>query len=498
MESKSDYKKLEELKNITEENKKFELVQSMEKDENKILALDMILDEYNIFYIIQGFKTDDAKVSQLYRLKTEERRARIIEELENDDKKIELLSGILDERNKSKIIQSVKDVDKRIELIDLLKRNGQKLNIVFSINNIKRIKAYGKIDEKYNEIYEAFKKIENKEKLDNSNNKYKTVGLPPQMTVGIEIETVGDNKDILPQPKGLTDEKNIGDWIIKKDNSLMLNGIEFNSPILTDNEEDVSRIYLINETLQKMDMETNEKCGAHVHIGADYIKNEMGFKELVELWGNAEEVYFLISNKPGELPREGMEEYASPISQNIESVDLENIPKDEFLEDVKKVLGNDRHKSLNLTNVNVVRAKNTIEFRLSNGTLDANTWIENIRLYGRTVELASKLGIIAEKKENEEELTEEEQNVYSLKERLKEDISLDEKMDILMQILFSEEERGVYQERYEVNKSLDREEHVVSSMQFGKVDFKNIYDITEVREGTVSQMQNDVREEEQR
>ena len=104
-------------------------------------------------------------------------------------------------------------------------------------------------------------------------------------------------------------------------------------------------------------------------------------------------------------------------------------------------------------------------------------------------------GIISEKKENGTKLSEEEQNVYSLKERLKEDISLDEKIDILMKILFSEEEKEVYQERYEANKKLDREEHAVSSMQFGKVDFKNIYDLTEIKEEIVNKIKNDEREE---
>ena len=42
-----------------------------------------------------------------------------------------------------------------------------------------------------------------------------------------------------------------------------------------------------------------------------------------------------------------------------------------------------------------------------------------------------------------------------------------------MEILFEDkEERGVYQERYDINKILDQKEGIVSSMGFGKVDFE--------------------------
>ena len=73
-------------------------------------------------------------------------------------------------------------------------------------------------------------------------------------------------------------------------------------------------------------------------------------------------------------------------------------------------------------------------------------------------------------KENKE-LTEEEKTKYALKEILKENIPLDGKMEILMHLLFSKEERKVYQERYRINKKLDIKEHVIKDMQFGKIDF---------------------------
>ena len=240
---------------------------------------------------------------------------------------------------------------------------------------------------------------------------------------------------------------------------------------INDNKSSIYEIYRINEILKAVGMKTSGRCGGHVHIGADYITSEEGFKELLELWGNAEEVYYLIANKEGELPRENIPYYAPPISREMKRIKTENISEDEFVANAQKIIES-RYRGLNIQNINIDNSKNTIEFRVSNGTLDGNTWIENIRLYGRTVEIAEKLGLILKKLENEEKLSKEEKELYGLKERLKQDVALDEKMDILMEILFNEEDRKVYKKRYDVKKNLDEKEEIVSNMEFKKVDFK--------------------------
>ena len=303
------------------------------------------------------------------------------------------------------------------------------------------------------------------DKTEQIESKYNSFGLPKEMTVGIEIEAVGENYNEIP------DE--LRGWEGKSEYSIGNKGKEYASPIMRNREEDVKEVYRINEILKAFGMNVTPQCGAHVHIGADYITREEGFKQLVELWGNAEEIYYLISNKEGELPRKGIEQFAKPISYELGEIELEKIPKDRFILVAKGIVGRSRYRSLNLLGVN--NARNTIEFRLSNGTLDANVWVENIRLYGRTIEKAEELGKIVEKLERGEELTKEEKTTYTLKEMLKEKIPLDAKMDILMQILFDEEERKVYYERYRKNKELDKQNHVIEGMKFKKVDFKKGY-----------------------
>ena len=533
-----DDKKISSLEGITDEKNRTNIILSLQDDDKKIGKLDGILNERNIVDIIKSLQDDDKKISNLDRIKEEEYkveiivnlhdddkkisqlgnipyegyRAKIIESMHDDDKKITLMGNITNEKNRIIIIHSIVDDDKKISLLNSIKSDDDRLYVIESIyvedkiiealqyleNEENKISAARKIKDdnkrmkvlsKINGNFEAVYKLINEVGQDADRDyKYKELNLPSKMTVGIEIEAMGDNLSCALLPK------NIKDWECKYDATLGRNGEEYVSPIMHDKPSDVKDIYRINEILQRIGMQVTSKCGGHVHIGADYIKSESGFRELIELWGNAEEVYYLISNKPQELPREGVSKYAHPISNSMEDAGLEDIPKDEFIEDAKNILGYDRYRSLNLMNIN--NGKNTIEFRLSNGTLDANTWIENIRLYGRTVQIAEKLGEIVDKLEAGEELTEDEKTKYALKEMLKgKDLPLDAKMEILMQILFSKEEREVYQERYDANKSLDRKEHVVAGLQFGKVDFKKVYDEVKIPEGIISKMQDEEKEE---
>lgn len=388
--------------------------------------------------------------------------------LGNDDRKLTMIERTYDEISVDSLFETIMSIEDKEKAEETLRKLGE-------------YELLG--------IYQMINGTQEDEISENDGNKYKAFGLPDNMSIGIEIEAEGENSRLLPEC--------IGDWLIDDECTLGKTGIECTSPKLYDTSFDIAEVYKVTSGLQRLGLRATEKCGGHIHIGADYIESEEGFRELLELWGNAEEVYFLISNKPGELPREDVTKYAEPISKYLEGAELEDGPRDEFVEDAKEYLRNSRDRSLNLMNVN--NGKNTIEFRLSNGTVDGNTWVENVRLYGRTVQIAQSLGKIVEKLEAGEELTEEEKRRYALKEMLKSHKSLDEKMDILMQILFSEEERKVYYERYNTNKKLDRKEYRVARLSFGKVDFKKVYDGVEIPEGIISQMQEEeMQETEQR
>ena len=470
----NDEDKIKLLAEINKDENRIVIIESLKSDDKKIELLETIKDEDLRTEIVQTLEDDEKKIEQLINFPYEEHRVGIIKSLESDDKKIRFLESIEDEQFRLEIIRKIKDIDKRIEAMVYLKSESNKLAIANSITNPKqKLKALGKITPNYERVF----KLIYGEKTEEVEGKYTSFSLPKNMTIGIEIESVGENHNQLPDK--------LRDWEGKEDYSIGNKGKEFSSPIMRDRKEDVKEIYIVNEILKAFGMKVTPKCGGHVHIGADYITTEEGYKQLAELWGNAEEIYYLISNKEGELPRKGINQFAKPVSYELGDMQLEKIPKDRFLQLARVKLGKSRYKGLNLLNVN--SSKNTIEFRLANGTLDGDTWVENIRLFGRTVEIAEDLGQIVGKLERGEELTEEEKTKYALKEMLKDDVPLDAKMDILMKILFTEEEQEVYYKRYRVNKALEQKEHRLDDVKFGKIDFKQVYDEIEKEKGRIEE-----------
>ena len=471
----NDDDKIEQLSKIKDEINRACIIVTIKDDDKKIKLLDTIKDEEAKVEIVQSLKDDEKKIGQLINFPYEEHRVKIIKSLKSDDKKISFLGNIKEEEYRFEIIGTIKDIDKRISAISYLETEEARSEIANTINNRrKRLEVLGKADVKYQKLYD----LAYGDREVNINGKYNSFGLPKNMTIGIEIEAVGENYNLIPNDlRGWDGEK--------RDPSLGDNGKEFRSPVMRDREEDVKGVYNVNEILKAFGMKVTPKCGGHVHIGADYITTEEGYKQLAELWGNAEEIYYLISNKEGELPRNGIEQFARPISDVFEQEDLEKIPEDKFILNAKRIVEFRRYNSINF--INVYTARNTIEFRLANGTLDGDTWVENIRLFGRTVEIAEDLGQIVGKLERGEELTEEEKTKYALKEMLKDDVPLDAKMDILMKILFTEEEREVYYKRYRTNKTLEGQEHRLEDVKFGKIDFKQVYDEIEKEKGRIEE-----------
>ena len=162
----------------------------------------------------------------------------------------------------------------------------------------------------------------------------------------------------------------------------------------------------------------------------------------------------MISNKEGELPRTGVGEFAKPYSGELEKA-LKNgsvkIKDEDELKRFAKEIQGDRGYSINFNNLG--NDKNTIEFRLSNGTIDAKTWIENINLYGGIVEASEEIAQI--KLKNEKERTKEEIEKLKRFELLKsKEISYEEKLEALLFITVDKENIDIYKKRFEINREL--------------------------------------------
>lgn len=408
--------------------------------------------------IIRSIRDENEKIEYIHNSNNEELICKVILTLESDEQRLKQLreSNLTNETNISTIIATLNDDEIKLKQLEKTEDIFNATIIQMSLSNREKVK-------------EIFKR---------PSQKYSKIGLDENMTIGMEIESEGAMsrpiiriKKLLKRREG---EEEIG-WETKSDASLK-RGVEVVSPILTDNEEDIEDLYIICSMLQRCGNETNERCGGHIHIGANYLKSKEAFINLFEIWGNAEEVICKMSNAKNIVPRFSLQEYARPISPRINkaiekgSINLENEEDlDSFIEKVQKAQGS-RYCGLNLWNIN--NGKDTIEFRISNGTIDPDTWIENARLYGRIVEIAEKLAEI----EKNPIKSNEEKRLLSLKEYLKKDISENDKMEVLLNLLFSKEERKLYRERYistiENLKEIEEDYNPFSDISFSKVDFK--------------------------
>ena len=117
-------------------------------------------------------------------------------------------------------------------------------------------------------------KIEYRDKLD----------INPNTTIGIEIEF---QKAFVNLINMKLKRKVDTDWIAKYDATvsscamMVLYGGEINSPILRNNEKSWKELKTVCEILDKKNAQITEKCGGHIHIGADYLTGTDSYKSRI-------------------------------------------------------------------------------------------------------------------------------------------------------------------------------------------------------------------------
>ena len=274
--------------------------------------------------------------------------------------------------------------------------------------------------------------------------------LPKEMTIGVEIESEGPcNWENIRET---IDEAEL-DWVAKDDGSLQ-NGTEVVSTILTESTASME-IFKICQELRRLRQTTSKRCGGHIHIGADYLTDIQDWRNLRTIWNNAEEIFYAISNAKGEIPRQGVIEYASPISKKDETFS-ETIKLDseddleKYIKLLKEIQGS-KYSGINYRNVGS-SGKNTIEFRLPNGTINPTTWVENINLFGGLIRTSHELSKIMKK--TEEQRTEEEKQMLYNYEILQTETDEKKDAEALIKLCVLPEQVKTYLERYNVNSKL--------------------------------------------
>ena len=289
----------------------------------------------------------------------------------------------------------------------------------------------------------------------------KEIKLPPRMTIGIEIESNGWASDLVPSLVN----KICPDWEVEVDPTIQderefLDGVEVKSPKLTGNMQECTKsIYLVCELLNTMQQNATHVCGGHIHIGADYLSTYMSFDILKDLCIGAEEILYIISNPPGIIPRENIIDYARPLPSRLLSVQLDSeLAVKSFIRDVQQNKysdidedESDRFYGFNFSNIG--KEKNTIEFRFPNGTINPNTWVENINLFGGIVRAAETLFLISSKPPTNR--TPLEQGLLENFSQIRNSETDEEvKLASLLAIAIPPGDRRIYLDRYSTNIQL--------------------------------------------
>ncbi len=309
------------------------------------------------------------------------------------------------------------------------------------------------------------------------NNKSKVI-LPNEITIGIEIESVGNFSEKI---NGFSTESGI--WKSKPDETVVGNiigekEVEIVSPILQGlNKITIKEIKSVTNLLNRFNQHVNDSCGGHIHIGFNYIKDSDAFINLLELWCNMEYELYIIGNEANTLPR-GIE-YANPVSRLIETSlkrKTLTLNRKMSLENLKiqiiKFQGT-RGKSINFLNLRPGKI-NTIEFRCPNGTLNSNIWIQNIELFGGLVQISQKISDIQNK--NIYERTYEETKILNNFNMIKStNISKSKKLLILLEMIIKD--KIVVKEfikRYNSNKKLLKKNFKLNRLLKSKISQKVI------------------------
>lgn len=349
---------------------------------------------------------------------------------------------------------------------DLLNRNKDKDLISFILYFIN--------DEKYkNKIYKQlkFNKVEYK----------RTMKIPPEMTVGIEIESLGLISKTIENKSKL-----LKGWQSKKEHTVTANksfGVEVISPVLKgENEDNTFQIQRICEMLKNSGQFINDTCGGHIHVGSNYLKTAEAYKRLLEIWYNSEKVLYTISNKAGEIPREFIVGYAIPVSNDFvsdfEDGKCDKVVKESNLTKLKSALVTKqtvRYDGLNFRNL-FNKNKETIEYRIPNGTLDPDTWVENINMFCGIIAAAQKVDDLLHKKDKTKEEKQYLSNYYKLTNQ---EMPSEEILECLLNLAIPPEDRNIYRERYQVNSELLKQDTKIdgilrSNTYHGKISFAKL------------------------
>ena len=187
---------------------------------------------------------------------------------------------------------------------------------------------------------------------------------------------------------------NLSKWIIKPDNSLY-RGFEVVTPILNKHNicwEDIN--YICN--IIKYNSKVGIHASSHIHVGIQTLNSDKKFiTRLILLLCAYENIIYRFAYGEFLNERPRILTYARPCSKSwYEMLSVfKNYDYINNFEMIKWLSCNDKNMGINLTNVNsldMIKDKNTIEFRMFNYTLNPIIWQNNYNLVSHFIKYCNR------------------------------------------------------------------------------------------------------------
>ena len=465
---KTDELKKKYFSCVTSDKDKAVIIKSFISDEYKLWGIDTIKKEENKIPLIATLKS---VVNMTLALSKIEDYAIKLDILNNLDEKTKMLLVLhVNGKFQADVLASISSDNFKLSFLDTLSKEN-KMIVLISLSDIAK-ESYLDTDLDYLDKMALVYTLRNVELKSKWIAKLEypmgfDLGIDPKLQFGLEIECEGV---LYTYFCNLWTDKS--SYLATMDATLM-QGLEVKTPPIHNTTMDLENLYYVFNVLNKAGFTSSNRCGGHIHFDKNYLETKEEYMALFEVWSYAEEIFYLIGNAEGDVPRGYVTYFTKPFLDGIldalkEGIVYQDLKKsdEEFIQCLS-FWQETKNNSLNFHHQN--KKLNTMEFRVSNGSMSFITWMQNIKLFGRLLMISKALGNI-----HLNQATEDEKKLWNLKEGLKQDISLDEKLEILLELLFSEDEKEVYRNRYYANSRLLEKNNSLESFEFYGIDMSRI------------------------
>ena len=210
--------------------------------------------------------------------------------------------------------------------------------------------------------------------------------------------------------------------------------------------------------------EKSHNCSGQINIGLDYLDTKESILYFFKIFGNCEELLYNICNPEGCVMWQTIVNNSrfKPISYVLSKI---SIPKDISRNQLIDLLsyGGPYIREMKKDSVCIRDGRDKkrarLEVKISNGTADYDEWINNIRLFGKIAEISKRMAdisLIEESKQAEEEISffSRANKLYS---QIRNSISLEEKLMLLMNLLFDDDNiKQIYINRFNKIKEMKK------------------------------------------